>query len=386
MEERSFKTVLLTGGTGFIGSFLGLRLLKEGYQVFFLTRRKNKDSQQRVRERLLQISPDASTYDKNWQILDGDTTSQFFGLRESDLKKLQGNKISKIFHCAALMSFNDKHKESAYKINIQGAQNTVELASFLGAELHYLSTAYIAGNRTGEIREDEFDEGQSFRNVYEKTKFEAEKIVRTWRDSKNGRAVIYRPSIVIGDSKTGLAFSFSGYYAVARFFWSISEFFRREGESVSNFPLPIPVAKESTLNLITVDAVADAIFRLSEKGESLGKVFHIVHPYPPKNSMIFDASIKFLGFPRVRIWSVSLYTLRALARLGWLLSFLLGRVGRFFRRQVFTYVPYFEGSSDFKIEQARKILGNYYMPPLITEEVLKRALDFAIKAQFLDNF
>ena len=209
--------------------------------------------------------------------------------------------------------------------------------------------------------------------------------MRNWRDSKSGRAVIYRPSIVIGDSKTGLAFSFTGYYAVARFFWSISEFFRREGESVSNFPLPIPVAKDSALNLITVDAVVDAVFRLSEKSESLGKVFHIVHPYPPQNSMIFDASIKFLGFPRVRIWPVSLYTLRAIAGLGWLLSFLFGRVGRFFRRQVFTYVPYFEGSSDFKTEQARTLLGNYYMPPLIMEEVLKKELRWAIKIKFTDR-
>jgi len=101
--------------------------------------------------------------------------------------------------------------------------------------------------------------------------------------------------------------------------------------------------------------------------------------------MIFDVSIKFLGFPRVRIWSVSLYTLRALTRLGWLLSFLLGRVGRFFRSQVFTYVPYFEGSFDFKTEQARKILGNYYTLPLITEEVLRKELQCAMKTKFTDR-
>lgn len=386
MESGNGRAVLVTGGTGFIGSFLGLRLLEEGYQVFFLARRKNnKDARERIRGRLLTISQAASKYDNNWQVLDGDVTLQFFGLRENDLKKLQSNKISKIFHCAALLSFGSDDEELAYKINVRGAENAVELVSFLEAELHYLSTAYIAGNRTGEIREDEFDEGQNFRNIYEKTKFEAEKIVRRWRDFEGGRAVIYRPSIVIGDSRTGLTFSFTGYYAVARFFWNIAKFFRKEGEAVSNFPLLIPVVRDSTLNLITVDAVVDAIFKLSEKGGSLGRVFHIVHPYPPKNSMLFETSIKFLGFPRVRIWSVSLYTLRTLARLGWLLSFLLGRVGRFFRRQVITYVPYFEGSATFKVERVKEILGDKYSPPLITEEVIKRVLVHAIKVKFSDD-
>ena len=382
MEMKSSKSVLLTGGTGFIGAFLGMRLLEEGYKVFFLARRKNnKDARERIRERLSMISPAASKYANQWSVLEGDTTLQFFGIDNKVLVKLKG-KADKVFHCAALLSFSSNNEAQARKINVQGAQNATELAEFLGAELHYLSTAYIAGNRTGEIREDEFDEGQSFRNAYERTKFEAEKIVRVWRDSKNSRAVIYRPSIVIGDSKTGLAFSFTGYYAVARFFWSIAEFFKREGERISNFPLPIPVVKGSALNLITVDAVADAVFRLSEKSESLGKVFHIVHPYPPKNSMIFDTSIKFLGFPRVRIWPVSLYMLRFLAKLLWLFSLFLGRVGYFLRRQVITYAPYFEGSATFKVEGIENLLGDSWSPPLVTDDVIKRILSYAVLQNF----
>ena len=382
MEMKSSKSVLLTGGTGFIGSFLGMRLLEEGYKVFFLARRKNnKDARERIRERLSMISPAASKYANQWSVLEGDTTLQFFGIDNKVLVKLKGQ-ADKVFHCAALLSFSSNNEAQARKINVQGAQNATELAEFLGAELHYLSTAYIAGNRTGGIREDEFDEGQSFRNAYERTKFEAEKIVRVWRDSKNSRAVIYRPSIVIGDSKTGLAFSFTGYYAVARFFWSIAEFFKREGERISNFPLPIPVVKGSALNLITVDAVADAVFRLSEKSESLGKVFHIVHPYPPKNSMIFDTSIKFLGFPRVRIWPVSLYMLRFLAKLLWLFSLFLGRVGYFLRRQVITYAPYFEGSATFKVEGIENLLGDSWSPPLVTDDVIKKILSYAVLQNF----
>ena len=74
MEGKSSKSVLLTGGTGFIGSFLGMRLLEEGYKVFFLARRKNnKDARERIRERLSMISPAASKYANQWSVLEGDT-------------------------------------------------------------------------------------------------------------------------------------------------------------------------------------------------------------------------------------------------------------------------------------------------------------------------
>ena len=98
--------------------------------------------------------------------------------------------------------------------------------------------------------------------------------------------------------------------------------------------------------------------------------------------MIFDTSIKFLGFPRVRIWPVSLYMLRFLAKLLWLFSLFLGRVGYFLRRQVITYAPYFEGSATFKVEGIENLLGDSWSPPLVTDDVIKRILSYAVLQNF----
>ncbi|KKS99100.1 MAG: hypothetical protein UV75_C0010G0021 [Candidatus Giovannonibacteria bacterium GW2011_GWA1_43_15] len=383
MEERSPRAVLLTGGTGFIGSFLGLRLLEEGYYIFFLVRKAEKDSRSRVLERLSKISYlTARKYENAWEIVEGDTSLPFFGIDKAKLNELK-NKVNKIFHCAALLSFDPRNKDKAHKINIEGAKNATELALLFNVELHYLSTAYIAGDRRGEIKEDEFDEGQSFRNVYEKTKFEAEKVVRSWGD-KGGRYIIYRPSIVIGDSETGLAFSFTGYYMVAKFFWRYSKFFKRMEGKKFHFPIIIPVVKSATLNLITVDAVVDAIYKLSQKTESIGRTFHIVHPNPPKTSFVFKNSINVFGFSNVKIWLVPLYILRLIAWIGWALSFLFARIGYSFRQQISTYVPYFDGSSYFSYKGVGEVLGNSYLPAPIDVDVIKRVLLYAKENKFSD--
>ena len=58
MNEKSSSRILLTGGTGFIGSFLGHRLLEEGYRVLFLVRKKERNSRLRIQDRLSKISPE----------------------------------------------------------------------------------------------------------------------------------------------------------------------------------------------------------------------------------------------------------------------------------------------------------------------------------------
>ena len=69
----------------------------------------------------------------------------------------------------------------------------------------------MSGDHDGEFAEDELDEGQEFLNHYESTKFEAEVLVR--RAMKAGLpATIYRPGIVVGDSRTGETQKYDGPY------------------------------------------------------------------------------------------------------------------------------------------------------------------------------
>ena len=373
---------MVTGGTGFIGSFLGLKLLENGYKVFFLARKKEKDPEVRIKEKLEKISSHSAKYEKNWEVLDGDITLSLFGISEEKLKKLKNEKIVKVFHCAALLSFKPANETHTFKVNVEGTKHAIEVAEILGAELHHLSTAYVAGDRTGEIKEDEFDKGQNFRNVYERTKFEGEKMVREWI-KENGRAVVYRPSIVVGDFKDGITFSFTGYYMVARFFFEMAKYFQKR-RNFSNFPLPIPVVKESTLNLIPVDIIVDAILKISENPKNLGSTFHIVHPHPPYNSFVFNTSVHFLGFPNVKIIQVSLLTLHLLVKTGWLFSWFFGKNGKLFRNLVLTYIPYFNGSMVFRAHNVFSGTGGKYSPPKLNEEFIRKILGYAMKADFKD--
>ena len=87
--------------------------------------------------------------------------------------------------------------------------------------LNYVSTAYVAGDRTGVVYEHELDLGQGFKNHYESTKFQAEVWVRSLIDRIP--TTIFRPAIVVGDSRTGETQKFDGPYYVLRFIAATGE-------------------------------------------------------------------------------------------------------------------------------------------------------------------
>ena len=94
-----------------------------------------------------------------------------------------------------------------------------ELCQASGAGLRrftYLSTAYVAGEHSGTFSEDDLDVGQRFRNPYERSKFEAEGIVKRWRSRMP--VTVVRPSIVVGEQDSGWTPSFNVIYWPLRAF------------------------------------------------------------------------------------------------------------------------------------------------------------------------
>jgi thioester reductase-like protein len=157
--------------------------------------------------------------------------------------------------------------------------------------LHYVSTCYVSGRFNGVFREADLELGQSFNNFYELTKYEAEVLVQN--EMKSGlRAAIYRPAIVVGDSRTGETGKYDGPYFVLQ--WIL-----RQGK---NAILPEIGNPESfRINLVPSNYVLDAMAFLATKESSAGKTFQLADPSPLTIKEVVDLFAKHLGKKIIRI-------------------------------------------------------------------------------------
>jgi thioester reductase-like protein len=252
--------ILLTGFPGFLGARLLPRLLEAypGEEVSCL-----------VQEKFLEIAEAArgALHGRDRvRLLRGDIAHAGLGLSEGDARSLEGT-LAFAFHLAAVYDLAVS-REVGERVNVLGTRNV--LAFLQGAKglkrLHYVSTAYVSGRATGTIRETDLELGQSFHNHYEATKHAAEVAVR----KSSLPLTIYRPGIVVGDSRTGETGKFDGPYYALR--------------AMDRVPSPGLFLRVGTgrreVNLVPLDFVIDAIACLAPRAESLGKTYHLTDPSP----------------------------------------------------------------------------------------------------------
>jgi thioester reductase-like protein len=196
----------------------------------------------------------------------GDITEPRLGLSAEAAEALRGELLG-AYHLAAVYDLAVA-RELAERVNVTGTRQVLEfLAGCPGLRrLHYVSTAYVSGRATGVFRETDLDLGQSFKNHYEATKFKAEVDV-----VKSGLpATIYRPAIVVGDSRTGETAKFDGpYFTLAAM------------ERVPSPGLFLRVGSgRQPANLVPVDFVIEAMARLASVEASKGRTYHLTDPEP----------------------------------------------------------------------------------------------------------
>lgn len=265
------SNIFLTGATGFLGGELIKKLLSANPQSeFWLLIRHSR--RQKAADRLEQIL--LNTAEKNGLSIDtfrnqihlvvGDLTEHRFGLSDTTFQDL-ATKINQIYHCAASIHLIGD-LEPIRKINYFGTQQVLELANIAFKRghfqrLNYLSTAYIAGKRFGVIYENELVHQKGFCNNYERAKYETEQMVEAAK--KELPITIFRPSIIVGNSKTGKTTSFNVIYEPIRLTYL--------GKLKK-----LPGTKQSILDVVPVDYVCDAIIALSSMAENtIGKTFHL---------------------------------------------------------------------------------------------------------------
>jgi len=278
---------LVTGYPGFIGRRLAHRLLEEhrSAQVTLLVQEKFKE---RAEAELAEL-PHAQR--RRAHLLVGDVAKMDLGLSGPEIEALTKN-VSHVFHLAAVQYLGIGESE-AYRVNVGGTRNMLMLAremEQLKRFVHF-SSCYVSGDRIGVITEDELDLGQTFRNSYERTKFEAERLVRTYVDSLP--ITILRPSIVVGHSETGENDRFDGIYGMGILVVT----------SPISIPLPLPGDGVAPLNVVPVDFVTKAALKLATMRETEGKTFHLVDPNPLSSRHVYELIATKVGkrIPRVRI-------------------------------------------------------------------------------------
>jgi thioester reductase-like protein len=283
------ERVLLTGATGFLGSFLLSELLRHTRaDIHCLVRAPNvEEGERRIRGSLETYALWDEKRSPRIFPVAGDLSEPLLGLGAERFEEL-ADEIDVVYHNGA--SVNWVYPYDALKpTNVLGTQEVLRLASRHGTKpVHFVSTLgvfpLVGRSDAGVVREDDdLDHGGSLYNGYTQTKWVAEKLVEIAR-ARGLPVSVYRPSLIAGDSRTGA--------------WNKDDFTCKMIKSwvgLGNVP-----DVNTELNMVPVDYVSRAIIRLSLQEGSLGKRFHLANSHPVKIDNLISW-IEAFGYPLKRI-------------------------------------------------------------------------------------
>jgi NAD(P)-dependent dehydrogenase (short-subunit alcohol dehydrogenase family) len=278
----------VTGATGFIGKRLVKKLLeRKGAVVHFLIRRESEGKVAALREYWgLKGSAGAARAVPVF----GDLTEKKLGVSAEATKALKGQ-VDHFYHLAAVYDL-EADADSQIAVNIDGTRNTVEFAKAIGAgHFHHVSSIAAAGLYEGVFREDMFDEAEGLDHPYFSTKHESEKIVRTecklpW--------TVYRPAVVVGDSRTGEMDKIDGIY----YFFKLIQRLRQ----ILPPWMPSVGLEGGRINIVPVDYVVNTLDYLSHHHRSSGKCFHLVDPVGYRVGDVLDILSKAAHAPKMNLF------------------------------------------------------------------------------------
>ena len=344
------ETVLLTGATGFLGMELLARLIERGdTDVVCLIRAPTASAAAErlatVFGRLYEELPESA---ERVTAVAGDVSADDLGLDVRDREALIA-KVTSVVHCAASISF-DLTLEEARQVNTGGAIRMLELSRAIAASgrlrrhLH-VSTAYVAGRYRGLFRETDLDLGQGFRNTYEHSKFDGEQAI--------GAAVgelplvIARPSIIVGDSRSGWTSAFNVIY------WPMRAFSRGLMDEVAIDP-------DGLADIVPIDYVADGLMALLDAESVSGTVALVAGDAAPTNAELIELACRQFGREPPRIVADPASRLQ----------------------ETDLYVPYFGIGATLDDSRARELLGPLGLaaPPL--GDYFGTLIDYAERARW----
>ena len=278
--------LLMTGATGLLGSYLVRDLLLDGQPLAVVVRRSRRESPEARVERLVaRWEHELGKRLPRPRVFAGDLTRPRCGLADADLDWI-GRHCSGLLHTAASLAFRGSDRASEpWLSNVTGVANMLAVVRAADLEhLHHVSTAYVCGLRTGTVAEDDLEVGQEFVNDYERSKVEAEAMVRAAEGPAT--TTVYRPSIIVGDSHTGFTSTYHGLFAVLRLGHTLQTKVALGTTSGTAILRLLGIDPANRKNFVPVDWVSEVIADCVQKPEARGRTFHVTHPEPVSNVAI----------------------------------------------------------------------------------------------------
>ncbi|MBM3236443.1 AMP-binding protein [Candidatus Poribacteria bacterium] len=368
------SVILLTGATGFLGSQIARCLLNDtDHTIVALVRTEDRKAAERRLFRSWWDWPElAGAIGERVEVLCGDVASPRLGLDEGDYDDLV-RRITHIIHTAADLRVNAPIEELR-RTNVQGTTNVLELARAANKEhgiarFSHVSTAYVAGGRKGLAPEDALTDEFGFSSAYERSKYEGEMLVQEARSELP--ISVFRPGMIVGDSRTGAIKNFNTLYFPLRLY-------------LTGKLKVLPMSSALRVNLIPVNYVAEAVVRLTFEPGAEGINFHLTAPY---ESLPTAGELVRL----VRDWARERLGLQLASPLFVPLPVSVIRGMYWFQRSLWhkersildaliSLMPYFSERRQFLRDNVDQLLGTYEMK---WRELIPPLLDYAVYMGFL---
>lgn len=288
-QTATTDVVFVTGFPGFLGTRLLPRILRRspGATAACLVQPKFEAL---AKERVAALEQAEPQLAGRIELVGGDLTAPGLGIDDSNRLAAR---TTEIWHLAAVYDLSVP-RHVGMRVNVEGTRNILRFAEDCPSlrRHHYVSTCYVSGRHCGPYREDDLDVGQSFNNYYEETKFLAEVEVAQARDGGMPTSV-YRPAIVVGDSRTGDTQKFDGPYFLLQ--WLVRQ--------PRNWAI-VPLVGDPTMvrfNMVPSDFVIDAIDHLSGLDTSTGRTYQLADPRPLTVDQLIDEMLRAVHRRGIRV-------------------------------------------------------------------------------------
>jgi thioester reductase-like protein len=287
--------ILLTGATGLVGRYLLRDLILRNQRVAVIARPTSKLSARQRVESIMQY------WEKQLEkslprpiVIEGDICSEGLGLAERDARWISENCVE-LIHNAAILKFEATTREDEpFRTNLSGTRNVLEFAKLRGIpDFHYVSTAYVCGKTSDVVTEDQLDTGQELRNDYEQSKFDAETLVQAAEGFRN--VTIFRPAVIIGDSKTGFTSTYHGLFLYLRLIAMLVPHQQRDESGKHQTPIRLPMNGDEPRNLVPVDWVSAVIAHVVCTPEAHGRTYHLTPEECSSARQVIDSCCNYFN-------------------------------------------------------------------------------------------